>query len=183
MWVYLDQRLYQGREEAKFQQAIQTRAGRSGASEPRPAPSVQRPPAVSGSVIGRMVIPRLGVSVMVHEGVDGRTLRQAAGHIPATALPGMAGNVGVAAHRDMFFSTLQGVQRHDRVVFSTLDADYEYEVESLMVVGPDDSYVLQPKGEQRLLTLVTCYPFHYVGTAPRRFVVQARQVASVLRRP
>ena len=112
---------------------------------------------------------------MVREGIDRNTLLLAVGHIPATALPGQAGNVGVAGHRDTFFRGLKDLKNGDEIQFATLRGDFKYVVESLMIVEPDNVRVLAPSSEN-VLTMVTCYPFSYIGTAPRRFVVRARQV-------
>jgi sortase A len=124
------------------------------------------------SVIGRISIPRLHLSAMVEEGVDDTTLARAVGHIPGTALPGEAGNIGIAGHRDTFFQKLKDLQPHDEIDFATHSGRYRYTVESLTVVEPSDVSVLEPDGGQTL-TLVTCFPFRYIGNAPRRFIVRA----------
>ena len=137
------------------------------------------PPSKSPSsidTIGRLSVPRLHLSVMVREGIDRHTLQLAVGHIPATALPGQAGNIGLAGHRDTFFRPLKDARARDIIHFSTARGDFQYEVESLMVVEPDNVEVLAPSSEN-MLTMVTCYPFSYIGTAPRRLVVRARQVS------
>jgi sortase A len=113
---------------------------------------------------------------MVEEGIAESTLRHAAGHIPSTALPGRIGNVGVAAHRDRLFHKLRGIRKRDRIVLSTLTRDYDYEVTSISIVNPDDVSVLAPSPGQKTLTLVTCYPFSFIGDAPERFIVRARQI-------
>ena len=130
----------------------------------------------SVSVIGRLSVPRLHLSAMVREGVEAKTLRLSVGHIPATALPGQAGNVGIAGHRDTFFRRLKDLRTKDEIVFSTLNGNFKYEVESLLVVEPDNVAVLAPSSEN-MLTMVTCYPFSYIGSAPKRFIVRARQVS------
>ena len=127
-------------------------------------------------LIGRIEIPRLLFSAVVVEGVDKTTLRRAVGHIPGTALPGQAGNVGLAGHRDTFFRPLKDLRIKDEIQFSTLKGDFKYEVESLRVVEPDNVGVLAASGEN-VLTMVTCYPFYYVGPAPKRWIVRARQVS------
>jgi len=128
------------------------------------------------ALIGRLSVPRLHLSAMVREGIGQNTLQLAVGHIPATALPGQAGNVGVAGHRDTFFRGLKDLRTGDEIQFATLSGDFKYEVESLIVVDPNNVGVLAPSSEN-VLTLVTCYPFSYIGTAPKRFVVRARQVS------
>jgi sortase A len=127
-------------------------------------------------LVGRIEIPRLRLSVVVAEGIGRITLRHAAGHIPGTALPGQPGNIGVAGHRDTFFRGLKDLKTQDEIQFSALGGDFRYLVESLSIVEPDDVGVLAPSSENEL-TLVTCYPFFYVGTAPKRFIVRARQVS------
>jgi sortase A len=147
---------------------------------PPPAPDStarsQPGPAVAQSLIGKIEIPRLNISAIVREGVDDRTLDIAAGHIPDTALPGQMGNVGVAAHRDTLFRNLKDVRRDDRITLTTLDGEFVYRVVSLQIVKPTDVSVLDPTPVEKTLTLVTCYPFYFVGHAPKRFIVRALQV-------
>jgi sortase A len=147
---------------------------------PPPAPDStarsQPGPAVAQSLIGKIEIPRLNISAIVREGVDDRTLDIAAGHIPDTALPGQMGNVGVAAHRDTLFRNLKDVRRDDRITLTTLDGEFVYRVVSLQIVKPTDVSVLDPTPDEKTLTLVTCYPFYFVGHAPKRFIVRALQV-------
>ncbi len=142
------------------------------ASSPTPQAA---PAAAMDGLIGRIEIPRLLFSAVVVEGIDKTTLRRAVGHIPGTALPGQPGNVGLSGHRDTFFRPLKDVKIKDEVHFSTLKGDFKYEVVSLRVVEPDNVDVLAPSGEN-VLTMVTCYPFYYVGPAPKRWIVRARQV-------
>jgi sortase A len=133
------------------------------------------PEGATNGLIGRIEIPRLLLSAVVVEGIGNATLRRAVGHIPGTALPGQPGNVGISGHRDTFFRPLKDLKIKDQVQFSTLKGNFKYEVESLRVVEPNNVGVLARSGEN-VLTLVTCYPFYYVGPAPKRFVVRARQV-------
>ncbi len=130
----------------------------------------------SGAAIGRISVPRLHLSAMVREGIDANTLLLAVGHIPATAQPGQAGNVGLAGHRDTFFRGLKDIRTNDEIRVSTLTGDFRYAVQSLTVVEPDNVGVLAPSSGN-VLTLVTCYPFSYLGSAPKRFVVRAIQVS------
>jgi sortase A len=132
----------------------------------------RRVPLKSGSAVGRLEIPRLGVSAVVRTGSDARTLRLAVGHIPGTAFPGDPGNAGLAAHRDTFFRRLGEIKAGDEVRVVTPDGTFRYEVEGTKVVEPTDVWVLDPT-ERPSLTLVTCYPFRYIGPAPRRFIVRA----------
>lgn len=124
------------------------------------------------NVLGRLSIPRLHLSAIVEEGVDTLTLSRAVGHIPGTALPGEPGNAGIAGHRDTFFRALKDLQPRDGIDFTTHSGQFHYIVESLSVVEPGDVSVLEPDGG-RTLTIVTCFPFDYIGNAPRRFIVHA----------
>ncbi len=147
------------------------------APEVTPAPRAEGPPPIGkDGLVGRLTIPSLHLSTMVREGVGEATLRVAAGHIPGTAFPGQNGNVGVAAHRDTIFRALRNIHENDVIEFETLGGKYAYQVESTDIVRPRDTYVLKP-GKQDELTLVTCYPFYYVGSAPDRFIVRARELS------
>jgi sortase A len=134
----------------------------------------ERPP-LPDTLLGRLRIPRLHLAAMVREGAGSGTLRSAIGHIPSTALPGKMGNVGLAGHRDTFFRALRNIEQADTIDFETESGTYRYAVESTQIVGPRDVSVLKASGG-RTLTLVTCYPFYYVGSAPKRFIVRAVQV-------
>jgi sortase A len=129
-----------------------------------------------GGLIGRISVARLGVSVIVMEGTDAGTLRRAAGHINGTALPGQEGNVGIAGHRDTFFRPLRDIRKDDVISITTSRGDYLYRVVSMEIVGPDDVAVLNSDGSD-VLTLVTCYPFTFIGAAPNRFIVRADQIS------
>jgi LPXTG-site transpeptidase (sortase) family protein len=127
------------------------------------------------AVIGRLEIPRLNMNVMVREGTDATTLRRAVGHMPSTALPGRMGNFVITGHRDTFFRPLRGISRGDEIRAVTRSHIYRYRVYGLSVVSADDVEVL--KGTNRPeCTLVTCFPFDYVGPAPRRLIVQANLI-------
>jgi len=134
------------------------------------------------ALLGRLEIPRLDLRVVVEEGVDDATLRRAAGHLPGSARPGQPGNVVVAAHRDTLFRPLRDVRAGDLLRFSTRTASYDYEVTTTQVVEPWQTQVLAARDGYEM-TLVTCYPFGYIGPAPQRFVVRARALgrASLLR--
>jgi sortase A len=149
------------------------------AIRPEPDQPVEEAPAMR-SVIGRLEIPRLELSVMVREGADEGTLRRAVGHIPGTALPGKLGNVGLAGHRDTFFRALRNIREDDTIELQTTHGSYHYIVKSTKIVTPRDVSVLEASGGDTL-TLVTCYPFYYVGSAPKRFIVHAAQVAAIPR--
>jgi sortase A len=175
--------------EARGFQASQSKAldaARQAAHAPRGAPAGRgRPsvpaagksgrPATAGAVIGRLEVPRLHVSAMVAEGSDTRTLAHAVGHVTRTALPGRPGNCALAGHRDSFLRGLRGVRMHDLVRVVTVDRTYTYRVEWMAIVAPRQVEVLDSTAT-RSLTLITCYPFTYVGHAPQRFIVRATQV-------
>ncbi len=114
---------------------------------------------------------------MIAEGVDHGTLKRAVGHIPGTALPGEDGNIVLAAHRDTYFRPLRNIQKGDEIALTTWSGAYRYRVESIQIVGPDDVRVLRPTSLPTL-TLVTCYPFYFVGSAPKRFIVRAGLITS-----
>jgi len=162
--------LYQAWESHMFGNAI--RETRVTPAHPAPPPRrLQR-----GALIGRLEVPRLGLVVMVKEGSDEEILAEAVGHLPSSPVPGVPGNVAVAGHRDTFFRPLKNLRLRDRILFTTLQGTFEYEVESEKIVRPTDVSVLQAFAEPTL-TLVTCYPFYYVGSAPKRFIARARLVA------
>jgi sortase A len=129
----------------------------------------------SGGALGRLVIPRLRLRAVVCEGTGEDTLSLALGHIPSTSLPGEPGNVGIAGHRDTIFRALRDIRKNDLIVFETRAGRFAYRVEGMEIVKPTQVSVLKA-GRARELTLVTCYPFRYVGSAPDRFIVKARQV-------
>ena len=131
----------------------------------------------NGSLVGSIEIPRLGLSAVIAEGEDEATLKVAVGHLPDTPLPGDAGNSALAGHRDTFFRPLQHIRVGDQVRVSTPRGDFHYQVRETMVMGPDDVWVLDPT-DRPMLTLITCYPFNYVGKAPRRFIVRAERTIS-----
>jgi sortase A len=139
---------------------------------PRETPRPVRAAPAPGSAIGRIAIPRLGVSAVIRAGSDAKTLRLAVGYIPGTALPGEPGNVGLAGHRDTFFRRLRDIRPDDEIRVTTADGVFSYRVEHTLVVNPKDVWVLGPTA-QPALTLVTCFPFTYVGSAPQRFIVRA----------
>jgi sortase A len=146
----------------------------------RPGSAAERPTLAlpEGSLIGRIAIPRVGISALLLEGTEGTTLRRGVGHISDTPLPQRAGNVGLAGHRDTAFRGLKDIRKGDLIQLDTLEGTYRYGVDWAQVVDPSDVGVLAT-GTRRELTLVTCYPFYYVGSAPERFVVRAHQLEGV----
>ena len=133
----------------------------------RQAVSTSAPPP-----LGILRVSRLRVEAAVLEGTDESTLNRAVGHITGTAQPGTAGNVGIAGHRDSFFRALKDVAIGDTIDLATPAGPVVYRVEQTWIVTPDDVWVLAPTPVPAL-TLVTCYPFYFVGSAPQRFIVRA----------
>jgi sortase A len=184
--------LYQQRQERELEQEIvkpaltsatppravlpDAESGRPHASEGRasaPARHALRPVPRLGT-LARIEIPRLNLKAMIGEGIDDRTLAHAVGHVPGTARPGDMGNVVLAGHRDSFFRGIGGIRRDDEIRVTTPSGTYDYSVDGVEVVDPDDVQVMAPRSDATL-TLVSCFPFDYVGPAPKRFVVVAHR--------
>jgi sortase A len=171
-FVVLDTKLYQVVQASHFQQELESVSPPSVSAERvRQLPV----PPTPGGVLGRIEITRIGLSAMISEGTDGRTLRRAVGHIPGTPLPGQQGNVVIAGHRDTFFRALGNIHNEDEITLTTLNGTYRYLVDSIQVVAPEDTQVLDGS-DDTILTLVTCYPFYFVGPAPKRFIVRAHKI-------
>ena len=131
--------------------------------------------APEGAVLGEIQVPRVGLVAVILEGTTASTLQRAVGHIPGTALPGQAGNVGLAGHRDTFFRPLRRILRGDEALVTTPGRSSVYRVEETRILNPDNVEVLRPTGTDTL-TLITCYPFYFVGSSPKRFLVRAIRV-------
>jgi sortase A len=172
LYVNIETRLYQAMENRELDTILAAGPPMS----PLSTPVAVRP----GSAIGRIEIPRLGVSSVIRAGVDARTLQLAVGHIPGTALPGNGGNIGLAGHRDTFFRKLRDIRTFDEIRVVTPNGTFSYEVERTRIVKPQDTWVLEDTSIPSV-TLVTCYPFTYVGSAPDRFIVRAIARAAATR--
>ncbi len=168
----LERYWYQGVELSKFE-SVAPRA------EPR---AIEAVPIAVGGVIGEIEVPRLKLRAIVVQGDSENVLRHAVGHLPETALPGDDGNVALAGHRDGLFRPLRDVRPGDFIILRTPDREFQYQVEWTAVVPPTAVRVLQPTSEPAL-TLVTCFPFYYVGAAPDRFVVRAHRISDASRAP
>jgi LPXTG-site transpeptidase (sortase) family protein len=164
-FVFADSHRYQALEIKKFEQP-----GRL--SEPHLL--------VEGEVIGEIQVPRLGLSAMVVQGDSPASLRHAVGHLTKSALPGEWGNVALAGHRDTLFRPLREIQVGDEIRFKTFGQNFKYVVESMEVVAPTDLHVLEATSGHDL-TFITCFPFYYLGPAPKRFIVRARQAEEMPR--
>ena len=133
------------------------------------------PPPLKGTWVAKLEAPTLKMAATVLEGSDDRTLARGAGHIEETPLPGQRGNIGIAGHRDTIFRALRNAAVGTPLTLVTRDREYHYAISRTMIVKPSDVYVLDPTPEPTL-TLVTCYPFEFIGHAPNRFIVQATLV-------
>ena len=130
--------------------------------------------AREGDVLGRIEIPRLKLRVAILEGTTAHTLGLGVGHIAGTAFPGTAGSIGIAGHRDTYFRGLKDIRKNDNILIQTALGISRYEVDWIRITDPADGGILAPTADSGL-TLVTCYPFHYIGAAPERFVIHAHE--------
>jgi sortase A len=167
-WMQVGSWAYQAR--AEWMLAARARVG----AVRTPAAAMPRPDLETGAPLGRIEVPRLGLSAVIAEGTTALVLSRAVGHVPSTARPGEPGNVALAGHRDTFFRPLEDVRAGDRIRVETPATDDVYRVEWTAVVAPEETDVMAPSSDA-ILTLVTCHPFRFVGTAPNRFVVRARR--------
>jgi sortase A len=178
-FVTLDARRFQAEKRTEFEVG-ETTAGSPAAtaSGTLSAPlASDRPPnesVATGTMLGMLSVPRLGLSTPVVHGDDDATLGNAVGHLPDTPLPWEPGNSAVAAHRDTLFRPLKDIAVGDEIRFRTLQGEFLYRVTRTVIVNPDELWVLDT-GPRDMLTLITCHPFYYVGHAPHRFIVQAER--------
>jgi LPXTG-site transpeptidase (sortase) family protein len=167
-WDWRNREMTQATAESEFDKLVEDQKGKPAGRGPRKR--------VSGPV-AKLEIARLGVSGFVEEGLDAKTLKNAIGMSLTSAQPGERGNVVLAAHRDTFFAGLRGAKKGDVVVLSTTDGKkHKYRISKTFVVDPSAHWVMEPSTKKKMLTLITCYPFRYVGSAPQRFIVQAEPV-------
>ena len=164
-YALLDTYTYQAVEKVRFE---------ASSAPAEPSPAVTQPVA-DGSIIGEIELPRVGLKAIVVQGDSVALLRRAVSHLSQTALPGRTGNVALAGHRDGLFRPLRNVLPGDTITLRTPERDFRYEVEWTAVVPPSAVGVIQPTSDRKL-TLITCFPFYYVGAAPERFIVRAREV-------
>ena len=186
-YVLLDAKLYQANQARRFQEELKTSQSNANPEPPGtlPLPPLEEanpatveslgPTDSNPSPLGRIEISTIDLSAMILEGVDRRTLRRAVGHIPGTPLPGQPGNVALAGHRDTFFRALRNIHEGDEITLQTVSGLYRYRVDFTKVVDPDEMRVLD-NSDDAILTLVTCYPFSFVGPAPKRFIVRAHKL-------
>lgn len=171
-FILLDTKLYQADQARRFQQqwsTIRPAMANVGGFDTLPVPAIQ------GDALGKIEISRIGIEAMIVEGIDERTLRRAVGHIPGTPLPGQGGNAALAGHRDTFFRGLRNVRHNDEINLTTRSGSSRYLVDTIQIVSPEDTQVLNDS-TNTILTLVTCYPFYFIGPAPMRFIVRAHKL-------
>jgi LPXTG-site transpeptidase (sortase) family protein len=188
-FALLDASLYQGHQSGEFERALKDKVlgqpmssidYRHALPSARPSKRTRSlPPADSTATranfpLGRIEIGAIGLEVMILEGTDDQTLRRGVGHIPGTSLPGQEGNIAIAGHRDTYFRELRRIRTGDEITLTALNGLHRYLVDFTEVVDPENVTVLNDSSEP-ILTLVTCYPFHYIGFAPKRFIVRAHR--------
>ena len=161
-YVIADARTYQAIQLRKFAHEV---------------PAVEPHFPVIGEAAGEIQIPRLALRAVILQGDSPEVLRRGVGHLPNTPMPGERGNVGLAGHRDSFFRSLRQIRTGDLIILRTSKGEFHYQVESTLIVSPENTEVLASSGRSEL-TLVTCFPFNFVGAAPDRFIVRAPQVSS-----
>ncbi len=128
-------------------------------------------------VIGRLEIGALGLSVPMMRNYDSASLVRGVGHVPGTALPGGLGNLVLAGHRDTFFRPLRRIQPGMEMQVRDARGTWVYQVDRTEIVTPDQVRVLDI-GERPEMTLITCYPFEFIGSAPKRFIVHAHLLSA-----
>jgi sortase A len=163
------QRQFDGIESAKpspFPSGSRVRSQQMRQPMPQPMPQL-------GDAVAKLIIPRLDTELYVVEGDGDGELRRGPGHMAGTPMPGQDGNCVIAGHRDTHFRVLKDIRKGDAIVLQTGDGEYTYRVSDTQVVLPSNTASLQPTSDAEL-HLITCYPFYYLGSAPQRFVVQAR---------
>jgi sortase A len=147
-------------------------------TSPSPSPpNTTRPVTIQrGDPVARLSIPRLDAVLYVVEGADAGDLKRGPGHMEGTPLPGQAGNCIIAGHRDTHFRLLKDIRKGDEILLETHNGQFRYRVSQTTVISPKNTACLRPT-TTGVLNLITCYPFYYVGPAPKRFIVHADLVS------
>jgi sortase A len=158
--------------ESRWGQLIARRHFEPSLAQPQPQRAHKRVRPHLGDTVAKLVIPRLDTELYVVEGVDQADLRRGPGHMPGTAMPGDRGNCVIAAHRDLHFRVLKDIQQGDDIVLETPNGDFLYRVKTMRIVAPNNTTPIKPTPSPEL-HLITCYPFYYLGHAPKRFIVEA----------
>lgn len=170
---YLDSRVGQTEAAREFEQPVPDTPETHAATQP-----VSLNPVRVGDTFAKLKIPRLDAELYVVEGDGARELRRGPGHLAGTALPGAQGNCVIAGHRDTHFRVLKDIRVGDDIVLQTASGQYLYRVKRTHIVSPQNTGSLQPT-PNAVLNLITCYPFYYVGSAPKRFVVEAQLAGAI----
>ena len=172
-YIVVDARMYEARALRRLAHDRQVAVERDARTQ-RASARVVAPQPEEGEGIGQIRIGRLGLSAVVVQGESDAILQRGVGHLARTALPGHEGNVVLAGHRDALFRPLKDILPGDRITLETPEREFAYVVESTSIVKPTDVAVIEPSGGHTL-TLITCFPFRYIGPAPKRFIVVARE--------
>ena len=166
-WWEIDGRYHQAIYQRQIDEALAARSG-SETRGPGTRGQSDEPPAVIEGPFGRLRCPRIGLDVAVVNGLDDTTLRRAAGRLPRSGP-----NIVIAAHRDTYFRPLKEISEGDRITLETLDGRTRvYRVRTIEITGPSEVEWMR-QTESPVLTLITCYPFNWVGPAPQRVIVRA----------
>lgn len=131
-----------------------------------------------GDLVGKLSIPALRLAVPIVQGLSKEDLLRGIGHVPGSATVGGLGNMALAAHRDTFFRPLRNIRPNMKILLTGKGGTYEYQVDSTEIVTPEEVSVLEI-GTIPQVTLITCYPFDYIGAAPKRFIVHAHLISLV----
>jgi sortase A len=166
VWVWVDARRHQTEGIRELEEQTELKVA--------PSPGVRVKPAY-GSAVAKLEIPRIGLSTVVFEGTGQDVLLRGPGHLRGSALPSDTGNMVIAGHRDTFFRPLQDLRKGDEISVQTPQGTRRYQVASTQIVNPDAIEVMNDTPEP-ILTLITCYPFRFVGNAPQRFIARAREL-------
>jgi sortase A len=152
--------------------SVAVAASHIGTAVANPVARVQPDSSIGDGVMGRLEIHSIGLTVPILEGFDPDTLRKGVGHVQGTAMPGGLGNMALAGHRDTFFRPLRNIRKGMTMSVFTDDGRYDYAVDSTEIVNPEDVRVVSIHSIPEM-TLITCYPFDFIGSAPHRFIVTA----------
>lgn len=158
-------------DRSEFGSKVEERGGQESSGEDELA----EPMAVSlvaGEEIGGVYFPVLEISIPVFEGVSEEELARGVGHVPGTLLPGDGGNIVLSGHRDTVFRRLEELEVGDKVIFGLAGGLYTYKIGKIRIVDKEDNSVVVPRGRE-VLTITTCYPFRFIGSAPERYVLEA----------
>jgi len=170
-----ESRMGQAEAARHFEEPVLDTPETRAATQPAALHSVNR-----GDTVAKLKIPRLETELYVVEGDGHREMRRGPGHLAGTAMPGEDGNCVIAGHRDTHFRVLKDIREGDDIILQTAAGQFLYRVKRTRIVSPENTDALAPTSSAEL-NLITCYPFYYVGNAPKRFIVEAQLAGSVQR--